>query len=305
VCFALRSTADPIAVLVLVPRRAVVFDADLRDRLDALCTQAAFALERAVLARELEASALRAKTEEMRSSLLSAVSHDLRTPLAAITGAVSALRDDSARVSESQRGELLADIQDEAGRLERLVTNLLDMTRVESGSLRVRREWVPLEELIGAALTRLELQLGARPVRVSIAPGLPLLSLDPVLFEQVLVNLVENAAKYTPPASAIEIEGRAEGDAVVVEVKDRGPGIPAGDEQRVFEKFYRGLNAAVAGAGLGLAICKGILEAHGGTIRVEGRIGGGAVFRVTIPLVGGAPPVDAGRADAPGAGHDG
>jgi two-component system sensor histidine kinase KdpD len=304
VCFAMRTTTDPVAVLALLPRRAVVFDADLRDRLDALCTQAAFALERAVLARELEASALRAKTEEMRSSLLSAVSHDLRTPLAAITGAVSTLRDESVRISGTEQAELLAAIQEEAGRLERLVANLLDMTRVESGSLRVRREWAPLEELVGAALTRLEELLDTRPVRVSIAPDLPLLSVDPVLFEQVLVNLVENAAKYTPPGSGIDIEGRVEGEAAMVEIRDRGPGIPSGDEQRVFEKFYRGANTAIAGAGLGLAICKGIVEAHGGTIRVESRVGGGATFRVTLPIVGEAPRIDAVPESAPPSNDD-
>jgi two-component system sensor histidine kinase KdpD len=281
-----------VGVLALVPRRAVPLDAEQRNRLDSLCTQAAFALERAHLAREAEASALRAKTEEMRSSLLSAVSHDLRTPLAAITGAVSTLRDDSVRVSGAQREELLAAIQEEAERLERLVGNLLDMTRVESGSLRVHREWVPLEELVGTALTRLEAALDTRPVRVSLAPDLPLLSVDPVLFEQVLVNLLENAAKYTPPGSVIDIEGRAEGGEVVVEVADRGPGIPSADQPRVFEKFYRGPNTVVPGAGLGLAICRGIVEAHGGRIGVESRAGGGATFRVALPITGAAPAVD-------------
>ena len=295
ICLPLRTTGDPVGVLALLPRRAVSLGADQRTRLDALCTQVAFALERAQLAREAESSALRAKTEEMRSSLLSAVSHDLRTPLAAITGAVSTLRDESVRLPETQRDELLAAIHEEAGRLERLVANLLDMTRVESGGLRVRREWVPLEELVGAALSRLESVLDTRPVHVSLAPGLPLLSVDPLLFEQVLVNLLENAAKYTPPGSAIDIGGWVEGDGVAVEVRDRGPGIAPGDEQRVFEKFYRGTGTAAVGAGLGLAICKGIVEAHGGTIRVESRAGEGAAFRVTLPRVGEAPSVDAGE----------
>jgi two-component system sensor histidine kinase KdpD len=274
---------------VLQPRRSDSLDADQRSRLEAFCRQAAFALERSLLAREAEASALRAKTEEMRSSLLSAVSHDLRTPLATITGAVSTLRDDSARVSRAQEEELLSDIQDEAARLERLVANLLDMTRVESGSLRLQREWVPLEELVGSALTRLDHVLAGRPVEVSLAPGLPLLSVDPLLIEQVLVNLIENAAKYTPAGSRIEVDARRENDQVVIEVRDRGPGIRAGDEQRVFEKFYRGGGSAVAGAGLGLAICKGIVDAHGGTIEVGNRTGGGATFRVALPVIGHEP----------------
>jgi two-component system sensor histidine kinase KdpD len=292
ICVPLITTGDPVGVLVLLPRAGSSLDADQRARLDAFCRQAAFALERALLAREAEASALRAKTEEMRSSLLSAVSHDLRTPLATITGAVSTLRDPAVRFTPSQQEELLSDIQDEAARLERLVANLLDMTRVESGGLHIQREWVPLEELVGSALARLDRVLRGRPVKVSIAAGLPLLTVDPLLIEQVLVNLVENAAKYTPSATRIDIDGRREGGVVVVEVRDRGPGIRAGDEHRVFEKFYRGGNTAVAGAGLGLAICKGIVEAHGGTIGVENRTGGGATFRITLPATGEAPAME-------------
>jgi len=300
ICVPLLTTGEPVGVLVLVPRRPLPLDADQRARFDAFCRQAAFALERALLAREAEASALRAKAEEMRSSLLSAVSHDLRTPLAAITGAASALRDPAAQFSPAQQEELLSDIQVEAARLERLVANLLDMTRVESGGLRVQRDWVPLEEMVGSALARLDRVLGGRPVDVSIAPGLPLLSVDPLLIEQVLVNLIENAAKYAPSSSCIDIEGRLGGGGIVVEVKDRGPGIRAGDEQRVFDKFYRGADTTVAGAGLGLAICKGIVEAHGGTIGVENRSDGGAVFRILLPNAGGdAPTMDALREVTP------
>lgn len=289
ICMPLQTTGDPVGVLVLQPRRAASLDADQRARLDAFARQAAFALERSLLAREAEASALRAKTEEMRSSLLSAVSHDLRTPLATITGAVSTLRDGSARVSRTQQEELLSDIQDEAARLERLVANLLDMTRVESGSLRLQRDWVPLEELVGSALTRLDRILAGRPVDVSIAAGLPLLSVDPLLIEQVLVNLIENAIKYTPADSGIDIDARREDNRVVVEVRDRGPGIHPGDEYRVFEKFYRAGDNTIAGAGLGLAICKGIVDAHGGHIEVENRSGGGATFRISLPASDDAP----------------
>jgi two-component system sensor histidine kinase KdpD len=289
-------------VLVLQPWRSVSFDADQREKLDAFARQAAFALERAQLAREAEASAVRVKTEEMRSSLLSAVSHDLRTPLATITGAVTTLRDSAAHFSPAQEDELLSDIQSEAARLERLVSNLLDMTRVESGGLRIQREWVPLEELVGSALTRLDRVLKGRAVEVSIAPGLPLLSVDPILIEQVLVNLVENATKYTPTDARIDIDGRVDGDQIVVEVRDRGPGIRPGDEHRVFEKFYRGTEQGVSGAGLGLAICKGIVDAHGGSINVENRTGGGATFRVTLPVPAEAPPIEPaaeeGRAEA-------
>ena len=220
----------------------------------------------------------------MRNTLLSTVSHDLRTPLAAITGAATTLRDDWASVPAAQRKELLETVCEEAERLERLVGNLLDMTRVEAGGLRLKREWVPLEELIGAALTRLEPRLTGRPIHTALPEDLPLVSVDPVLLQQVLVNLLENAAKYTPPGSAIDIEAEAAEATVVLRVADHGPGIAAGDEERVFEKFYRGAQVGGHGVGLGLAICRGIVEAHGGTIRAESRPGGGALFRIALPL---------------------
>jgi two-component system sensor histidine kinase KdpD len=166
------------------------------------------------------------------------------------------------------------------------------MTRVESGSLRVQREWIPLEEVVGTALSRLDRVLTGRPVHVALADGLPLLAVDPLLFEQVLVNLVENAAKYTPAQSPIDIGARQDGDSTVIEVSDRGPGIPPGDEQRVFEKFYRGGHTAVAGAGLGLAICKGIVEAHGGTVAVSNRVEGGATFRIVLPKTADEPSIE-------------
>jgi len=234
---------------------------------------------------------IRVTTEERRSSLLSALSHDLRTPLAAITGAATTLRDESAAIDSGQRRELLDTICEEADRLERLVRNLLDMTRLESGALVVRRQWMPLEEIVGAALTRVESQLDGRPVRTDLPADLPLVSADGVLLEQVFVNLLENAAKYTPPNSPVEIVARAPADAgaIAIEVADRGPGIPPGDEARLFDKFFRGPQAGSAGAGLGLAICRGVIGAHGGTITAANRPGGGAVFRMTLPIVG-APP---------------
>ena len=226
---------------------------------------------------------LRARTEEMRSALLSAVSHDLRTPLAAITGAASTLRERADEATDVEKADLLDTIREEADRLERLVRNLLDMTRLESGALHVKREWVPLEEIIGAALTRLEGQIADRPVRTELPVDLPLLSVDAILLEQLFVNLLENAAKYTPPGSAVEVNARVLAGSIVVEVADRGPGLPPGSEKRVFEKFYRGQQVERPGAGLGLAICLGIAEAHGGSIVAENRPGSGAIFRVTLP----------------------
>lgn len=213
--------------------------------------------------------------------------------------AATSLRDDP-MLLPAVRADLLEAICEEADRLERLVGNLLDMTRVESGGLHVRREWVPLEEVVGAALTRLEKALAGRAITTAIETTLPLVPVDPVLLEQVFINLLENAAKYTPPKSPIEIRAFPTAGGVDVEVLDRGPGFPPGDELRIFEKFYRGAHIGVGGVGLGLPICRGILVAHGGTLLAENRQGGGARFLMHLPIVGEAPPLDEGPQDATG-----
>jgi two-component system sensor histidine kinase KdpD len=274
-----------------MPGSASAVTLEERDLLESFVRQGALAIERARLADDAKTAVLRARTEEMRSSLLSAVSHDLRTPLGVITGAATALRDETPSMTKDQRAELVDTICEEAERLARLVGNLLDMTRVESGGLQVKREWVPVEELVGSALTRLEKQLEGRSIAIDIPADHPLVSVDPVLMQQVLVNLLENADKYTPPGSPIQIRGSRANGALVLEVIDSGPGIPAGTEGKIFEKFYRGPHTGIAGAGLGLSICKGIVEAHDGSIHAERRDRGGAIFRVTLPLVGVAPPV--------------
>jgi K+-sensing histidine kinase KdpD len=234
---------------------------------------------------------LRMRREELRSSLLSSISHDLRTPLAAITGAATVLRDEGTALDADQRADLLAAICEEAARLERLVRNLLDLTRLESGALSVRREWIPLEEVVGSALERTDSELAGRPVRTDLPADLPLISADPLLLEQLFVNLLENAARHTPPGSPIEIRARARAAEVTIEVADRGPGIPPGDQTRIFEKFVRGSQAGGAGAGLGLAICLGVARAHGGTLAAANRAdGGGAVFQVVLPRGGDPPP---------------
>jgi two-component system sensor histidine kinase KdpD len=224
----------------------------------------------------------------MRSSLLSTVSHDLRTPLASITGAATALRDD-AELTRATHDDLVQSICDEAERLERLVTNLLDMTRLESGGLYLKRDWIPLDELIGSALTRLERQLANHWVNVAVPPDLPSIFVDPVLFEQVLLNLFENACKHTPAGTHIEVRASKLEGTVLIEVADNGPGIPEGSEEMLFEKFYRASPTGTLGAGLGLAICRGIVEAHGGSIGALPVAGGGASFRMVVPI-GGTPP---------------
>jgi len=242
------------------------------------------AIERTQLAEEARRVRLRMETEQLRNSLLSSVSHDLRTPLAVVTGATSALLEEGGPKDEATRRELLQTAHDEALRLNRLVGNLLDMTRLEAGALKVRKDLQPVEEVIGAALNRMEDRLRGREVRTRIPDDLPLVPLDPALIEQVLINLLENATKYTPPGTPIDVIVLGGGGEVEIEVADRGPGVPRQDAERVFEKFYRAREGEGGGVGLGLTICRGIVGAHGGRMWVEDRPGGGASFRFTLPL---------------------
>jgi two-component system sensor histidine kinase KdpD len=211
------------------------------------------------------------------------VSHDLRTPLASITGAASTLRAQGEKLPPETRQELLESISEEAERLGRLVGNLLDMTRLETG-IELRRDLYPLEEIVGTALQRMEKQLAGRQVITELPESLPLVYVDDVLCGQLVVNLLENAVKYTPAGTAIEVAAEAHDDAVTLEVRDRGAGFAEGEEQRVFEKFYRGKSEGVRGAGLGLAICHAIATAHRGSIEALNRPGGGAILRVRLPL---------------------
>jgi two-component system sensor histidine kinase KdpD len=184
-------------------------------------------------------------------------------------------------------------VRDEAERLNRLVQNLLEMTRLESGALKLRREWHPMEEVVGAALRRCERALAGRRRDVRVPPDLPLVPMDDVLIEQVIINLLDNASKYTPPGSPIAVTVSGDPERVTVEVADRGPGLPAGTEERIFEKFYRSGTAPGRGAGLGLAIAKGIVDAHGGRIWAHNLPEGGAAFFFSLPVTGTPPAVDA------------
>ena len=291
----LRGSQGKVGVLGMMPtdpRRFV--DPEQRRLLELFVSQVAAALERVALASDAQKKQLEIEAERLRSSLLSSVSHDLRTPLAVVTGAASTLLDDDGTLVAADKRDLLETIHEETLRLTRLVRNLLDMTRLAAGALRVTKEWQPLEEIVGAALGRVEDRLGSRDVKVDLPDDLPLVPIDAVLLEQVLINLLENAAKYTPDGSPITLAARASGKGadrvVTVEIADRGPGIPGGDLERVFEKFYRLTREGQSGgAGLGLAICRGVVEAHGGRIWVENREGGGARFFFTLPLDGEPP----------------
>lgn len=258
--------------------------------LETFANQIALAIERAQLADEAQQAQIQIATERLRNSLLSSVSHDLRTPLATITGAASSLLTAAPTLEPNARHELAQAIYSEAERLSRLVSNLLEMTRLEAGIIQLQKEWQPIEELVGAALNRLDAQLNQRALSTQLAPDLPLIAIDGVLIEQVLINLIENVIKHTPAGSPIEISAIAHADGVLISIADRGPGLPPGDEQRIFEKFYRSPSVGMSrGVGLGLTICKGIVEAHGGRIWAENRPGGGTVVRFSLP-VGGVPP---------------
>jgi two-component system sensor histidine kinase KdpD len=260
-------------------------------QLETFASQTALAIERARLAEEAEQAQVRAETERLRNSLLSSVSHDLRTPLASITGAASTLLEGESRLDAGTRRDLLEALHEEADRLNRLVQNLLEMTRLESGALQLHTEWHSVEEVVGAALGRFGKALARRPVTTRVPADLPLVPMDDVLIEQVLINLVDNVLKYTPAESPVEVSAEDTGTAVLVEVADRGPGLPPGEERRIFEKFHRAeATRSVRGAGLGLAICQGIVRAHGGRIWAENRPGGGIAIRFTLPLKE-APPV--------------
>jgi two-component system sensor histidine kinase KdpD len=276
-----REMAGVMGVLAAGSR----FGAEQVQLLEIFAHQVALAIERTRSQHAAEAARLQMKTEQMRSSLLSGVSHDLRTPLASITGAATTLRLQGEKLEPEVRQELLESIADEAQRLSRLVSNLVDMTRLESG-VELRRDLYPLEEIVGAALQRVEHQLGKRQVITHLPDSLPLVYVDDVLLGQVMINLLENVIKYTPEGTAIEVGAEATEDAVTLEVRDHGPGFAAGEEHRIFEKFYRGKSDGVRGVGLGLAICRAIVEAHRGTIGGFNRIGGGAVFRIQLPLRG-------------------
>ena len=258
-----------------------------RRLLDALSDQAAIAIERTKLAEDIDEARLLAETERLRSALLTSISHDLRTPLASIIGAITSLRSYGAAYDVMTRTELMQTVQEEAERLNRFVGNLLDMTRIESGALEPKRGYVDLGEIVGSALDRTAKILHRHKVEVEICQDLPMLNVDAVLLEQVLVNLLDNAAKYAPPATMVRVDVFRDDRSIVIDVTDEGPGIPNDALERIFDKFYRvrAGDRQRAGTGLGLAICRGFVEALGGKIVAQNRPDrAGAMLHVTFPV---------------------
>ena len=292
----LRTGSGPVGVIGIDrDTPGPLLTPDERRLLDALCDQAAVAIERISLAKGLDQARVLAETERLRAALLTSISHDLRTPLASILGTVSSLRSFPEKYGTAEREELLATLQEEAERLNRFVANLLDMTRLESGAIELKVELIDVAEIVGAALQRAGNVVAGHRVEVDIEAGLPMLRLDAVLFEQVLFNLLDNAAKYSLAGSRIDVRAKRDGEFVEIEIVDEGPGIPPADFERIFDKFYRvqAQDRRRAGTGLGLAICRGFVEALGGWIVARNRRDrSGAVLTIRMPVV---PEIDAAR----------
>ncbi|MBV9553734.1 MAG: sensor histidine kinase KdpD [Alphaproteobacteria bacterium] len=255
--------------------------------LKALADQAALAVERMSLAQDVERAQVAIETEQLRTALLTSISHDLRTPLASVLGSVTSLRDFRHSLDDAAQDELIGTIQEEAERLSRFIANLLDMTKLEAGAVTPRAEPVDTDDIVGSALERAGKVLAKHRVKVNLGAKLPMLKLDPVLFEQVLFNVLDNAAKYATDGTEIELRVQQDESAVRFQIIDEGPGIPAADLERIFDKFYRARAAdnRRVGTGLGLAICKGFVDAMGGTIDAGNRNGrSGAVFTISFPL---------------------
>lgn len=282
----LQTPASVLGVMgVRLENEQAYHSQDNRRLLDAFATQAAMAMERIRFSRQAEQAQILQARENLERALLNSISHDLRTPLVSVTGVLSSLREEGDHLSDRARRELLDSACSEAERLNRFVGNLLDMTRIESGAIQLNRELCDVQDLVGCAMAAVEQRIGSHPVTINLTGDLPLVSMDLVLMTQVLVNLLDNAHKYSVPESVIEISAGTEDGWLDLEVADRGPGVPEHDLKRVFDKFYRiPIPEGAGGTGLGLSICKGIVEAHGGRIHAENRSNGGLRIVIRLPI---------------------
>jgi two-component system sensor histidine kinase KdpD len=283
--------SSPLAVLaVMPPNQSNGMRPDQMELLGSLCAQAALALQVDRLEHRRRLAEAEAQTERLRSSVLSTVSHDVRTPIASIQGCAESLLENDQAITPETRRELLRTIADESHRIGGMITNLLEMTRLEADGLQLNRVPLPVDEIVGAALGAMETRLSGRPIHVEIPTSLAFISADEILIQHVLLNLLENATKYSPAESPIEIMAHEEVDSVILEVTDHGSGLAPGEELVIFEKFHRGeAGQRAGGVGLGLAICKSIVEAHGGRIAARNNDHGGATFAVTLPTATGMP----------------
>jgi two-component system sensor histidine kinase KdpD len=284
----MRTGRGVIGVLGIDSDKAgLLLTPDQRRLLDALVDQAALAIERVRLVEDLDDAKRRVEADRLRTALLTSISHDLKTPLAAILGAAGTLKGFSSELNDQGKIDLISTIVEESERLNRFIANLLDMTRLESGAIKPRTGRYDIGEVVGSALERASKVLAHHKVEVDVAPDLPMLDLDPVLFEQVLFNLLDNASKYAPPGTTVLVQSWQEGDTVKLQIIDQGSGIPPDEIGRIFEKFHRveKVDRVQAGTGLGLAISRGFVEAMGGSIVAGNRTDRpGAVFTVTLPV---------------------
>lgn len=273
----------------LVALQDIRIDDERLELVRSLCDQAAVALDRTLLVADLEQERLISETEQLRSALLSSVSHDLRTPLASIIGSTTSLLEYGETISGENRRELLEMVVDEAKRLDRHIQNLLDMTRLGQGNLTLQRDWVDLNDIISSAVSRLRDTLAGLSLQVNISPDVPLLWVHGILIEQALVNLLDNAIRFSPAGGRITIAARHVGDTVEIDLCDEGAGIPDNEKEKVFDMFYtvcRGDRDKLKGTGLGLAICRGMVAAHGGTVTAHNvENGRGNCMRVILPVV--------------------
>jgi len=277
-----RRAVGVLAVMPDNPRRVLL--PEQSHLLETFAGQVALAIERAHLGEIAVQSSLAAEREALRNTLLSSISHDLRTPLAVMAGAGSTLAQHGATLDEATRVQLARSIETTAREMSELVSNVLDLVRLESGQVTLRRDWQTLDDLVGSALARYQERLAAHQVETRLPPDLPPVWVDATLIVQLLSNLFDNIAKYTPPGTRVSVSAVPAGDFVQVSVEDDGPGLPAGDPARLFDKFQRGSEeGSVVGVGLGLAIVQAIVRAHGGEIEAQRREGGGARFVFTLP----------------------
>ena len=291
--FPLKTPTQVRGVIALAPESTdAAIIKDNHPQLEALSSLIAIAVERLHYVEVAHATQMEMSSERLRNSVLSALSHDLRTPLTALVGLADSLALARPELPAEQK-ETAEALREQALRINGLVENLLDMARLQAGTVRLKKEWQPLEEVVGASIKLLKRSLIDHPVKVTIASDLPLLAFDAVLIERVFCNLIENAAKYAPPGSIIEIDARRCADMAEVSVSDHGPGVDAKNAAVLFDMFVRGEQESVTpGIGLGLAICRSIVQAHAGTIVVTNRPEGGACFTFTLPL-GNPPSFDA------------